>query len=50
MAVGKDAPPRGTPVVVKMENHDLSIVEINGPDAAFKPVEKGRLRNAKQVQ
>lgn len=46
----KDAPPRGTPVVVKMESPNFSIVEIDGPDAAFKPVEKCRLRNAKQVK
>ncbi|KAL0324005.1 UNVERIFIED_CONTAM: putative xyloglucan glycosyltransferase 5 [Sesamum calycinum] len=31
---------KGTPVIVKMENPDFSIVEIDGPDAAFKPVEK----------
>ncbi|KAK4389027.1 putative xyloglucan glycosyltransferase 5 [Sesamum angolense] len=41
---------KGTPVIVKMENPDFSIVEIDGPDAAFKPVEKGRLKNAKQVR
>ncbi|KAL0330928.1 UNVERIFIED_CONTAM: putative xyloglucan glycosyltransferase 5 [Sesamum angustifolium] len=26
---------KGTPVIVKMENPDFSIVEIDGPDAAF---------------
>ncbi|EYU22060.1 hypothetical protein MIMGU_mgv1a003162mg [Erythranthe guttata] len=43
--------PKGTPVVVKMEaNPSFSIVEIDGPDAAFKPVQKNRLKNAKQVR
>ncbi|KAL3613854.1 putative xyloglucan glycosyltransferase 5 [Castilleja foliolosa] len=42
--------PKGTPVIVKMENPDFSILEIDGPDAAFKPVEKSRLKNAKQVR
>ncbi|KAK6158732.1 hypothetical protein DH2020_006046 [Rehmannia glutinosa] len=32
-----------------MESPDFSIVEINGPDSAFKPVEKSRLKNPKQV-
>lgn len=41
---------KGTPVVVKMENPNYSIVEINGPDAAFQPVEKSRGKNAKQVR
>ncbi|KAL2517465.1 putative xyloglucan glycosyltransferase 5 [Abeliophyllum distichum] len=45
----KDSP-KGTPVVVKMENPNFSIVEIDGPDAAFKPVEKSRGKNAKQVR
>lgn len=40
---------KGTPVVVKMENPNYSVVEINGPDAAFRPVEKSRGKNAKQV-
>ncbi|KAF8015223.1 hypothetical protein BT93_H0891 [Corymbia citriodora subsp. variegata] len=40
---------KGTPVVVKMENPNYSVVEIDGPDAAFKPVEKSRGKNAKQV-
>lgn len=42
--------PKGTPVIVKMENPNFSIVEIDGPDAAFKPVDKNRLKNAKQVR
>ncbi|GFP81632.1 probable xyloglucan glycosyltransferase 5 [Phtheirospermum japonicum] len=33
-----------------MESPDFSILEIDGPDAAFKPVEKSRLKNAKQVR
>lgn len=45
---GKDRQ-RGTPVIVKMENPNFSIVEIDGPDTAFKPIEKGRGKNAKQV-
>ncbi|KAF7830178.1 putative xyloglucan glycosyltransferase 5 [Senna tora] len=40
---------KGTPVVVKMENPTFSVVEINGADAAFQPVEKSRGKNAKQV-
>lgn len=40
---------KGTPVVVKMENPSYSVVEIDGPDAAFRPVEKSRGKNAKQV-
>lgn len=40
---------RGTPVVVKTEDPTFSIVEINGADAAFRPVEKNRGKNAKQV-
>lgn len=40
---------KGTPVVVKMENPNFSVVEINGADAAFRPVEKNRGKNAKQV-
>nr|XP_004501228.1 probable xyloglucan glycosyltransferase 5 isoform X1 [Cicer arietinum] len=39
----------GTPVVVKMENPSFSVVEINGADAAFRPIEKNRGKNAKQV-
>ncbi|XP_060179510.1 probable xyloglucan glycosyltransferase 5 [Lycium barbarum] len=45
---GKDKQ-RGTPVIVKMENPNFSIVEIDGPDNAFKPIEKSRGKNAKQV-
>lgn len=40
---------KGTPVVVTMENPNYSVVEIDGPDAAFRPVEKNRGKNAKQV-
>ncbi|CAK8568752.1 unnamed protein product [Lathyrus sativus] len=40
---------KGTPVVVKMENPNFSVVEINGADAAFRPVEKNRGKNARQV-
>ncbi|KAK9130216.1 hypothetical protein Sjap_010703 [Stephania japonica] len=39
---------KGTPVVVKMENPNYSVVEIDGPDAAFRPVDKDRGKNAKQ--
>ncbi|XP_050363813.1 probable xyloglucan glycosyltransferase 5 isoform X2 [Argentina anserina] len=39
----------GTPVVVKMENPNFSVVEIDGPDSAFRPVEKSRGKNAKQT-
>ncbi|KAK4490900.1 hypothetical protein RD792_001616 [Penstemon davidsonii] len=42
--------PKGTPVIVKMENPNFSIVEINGLNDAFKPVNKSRLKNAKQVR
>ncbi|KAK9273812.1 hypothetical protein L1049_018623 [Liquidambar formosana] len=45
---GKDNQ-KGTPVVVTMENPNYSVVEIDGPDAAFQPVEKSRGKNAKQV-
>lgn len=34
--------------MVTMENPNYSVVEIDGPDSAFQPVEKGRGRNAKQ--
>ncbi|KAE8718920.1 putative xyloglucan glycosyltransferase 2 [Hibiscus syriacus] len=40
---------KGTPVVVKMENPNYSVVENGGPDVAFRPAEKSRGRNAKQV-
>ncbi|XP_068652216.1 probable xyloglucan glycosyltransferase 5 [Aristolochia californica] len=39
---------KGTPVVVTMENPNYSVVEIDGPDAAFRPVDKDRGKNAKQ--
>ncbi|XP_027183551.1 probable xyloglucan glycosyltransferase 5 [Coffea eugenioides] len=45
---GKDSQ-KGTPVIVKMENPNYSIVEIDSPDTAFRPVEKSRGKNAKQV-
>lgn len=45
---GKDSQ-KGTPVIVKMENPNFSIVEIDSPDAAFRPMEKSRGKNAKQV-
>ncbi|KAG8491139.1 hypothetical protein CXB51_014339 [Gossypium anomalum] len=41
--------PKGTPVVVKMDNPSYSVVEIDDPDAAFKPMEKTRGKNPKQV-
>ncbi|XP_073055448.1 probable xyloglucan glycosyltransferase 5 [Primulina eburnea] len=41
---------QGTPVVGKMENPNFSMLEIDGPDAAFKPVDKSRLKNSKQVK
>ncbi|XP_073004415.1 probable xyloglucan glycosyltransferase 5 [Typha latifolia] len=45
---GKDTR-KGTPVVVKMENPNYSLVEIDGPEiAAFQPMDKGRGKNAKQ--
>ncbi|XP_039019000.1 probable xyloglucan glycosyltransferase 5 [Hibiscus syriacus] len=40
---------KGTPVVVKMENPNYSVVEIEDPDGAFRPVEKSRGKNAKKV-
>ena len=40
---------RGNPVVVTIENPNFSIVEIDVPDSAFRPVEKSRGKNAKQV-
>ncbi|RWW69777.1 hypothetical protein BHE74_00022578 [Ensete ventricosum] len=40
----------GTPVVVTMQNPNYSVLEIDDPDAAaFRPVDKGRGKNAKQV-
>ncbi|KAG7024519.1 putative xyloglucan glycosyltransferase 5 [Cucurbita argyrosperma subsp. argyrosperma] len=47
---GKEKDPqKGTPVVVTMEKPNFSVVEIDGPDAAFRPVEKSRGKNTKQV-
>lgn len=40
---------KGNPVVVTMENPNYSVVEIDGPDSAFQPVEKDRGKNAKQL-
>ncbi|XP_054819710.1 probable xyloglucan glycosyltransferase 12 isoform X1 [Prosopis cineraria] len=53
---GKE-PPRGTPVVVKMENPNWSMVELEGPseeellvtDQSGYPRDKGRGKNAKQL-
>ncbi|KAA8540177.1 hypothetical protein F0562_024260 [Nyssa sinensis] len=45
---GKDTG-KGTPVVVTMENANYSLLEIDGTDAAFPPVDKDRGKNAKQV-
>lgn len=45
---GKDSSRKGTPVVVTMENPNYSVLEIDGPDAAFRPVDKDRGKNAKQ--
>ncbi|XP_004507535.1 probable xyloglucan glycosyltransferase 5 [Cicer arietinum] len=39
---------KGNPVVVTMENPNYSVLEIDGPDSAFQPVEKDRGKNAKQ--
>lgn len=39
---------KGTPVIVKMENPNYSLVEIDDPDAAFGQVDKDRGKNAKQ--
>ncbi|XP_077216621.1 putative xyloglucan glycosyltransferase 5 [Tasmannia lanceolata] len=40
---------KGTPVVVTMENPNYSVVEIDGPGSAFRPVDKNRGKNAKQL-
>lgn len=40
---------KGTPVIVKMENPNYSLVEIESPDSAFRAVEKDRGKNAKQL-
>lgn len=39
---------KGTPVVVKMENPNYSLLEIESPDPAFGAVDKDRGKNAKQ--
>lgn len=39
---------KGNPVVVTMENPNYSVLEIDGPDTAFHPVDKDRGKNAKQ--
>ncbi|XP_077238247.1 putative xyloglucan glycosyltransferase 5 [Tasmannia lanceolata] len=39
---------KGTPVVVTMENPNYSVVEIDGPDTAFRPIDKDRGKNVKQ--
>ncbi|KAF6149090.1 hypothetical protein GIB67_018668 [Kingdonia uniflora] len=39
---------KGTPVIVTMENPNYSLVEIDDPEATFRPVEKDRGKNAKQ--
>ena len=44
----KDSSKKGNPVVVTMENPNYSVLEINGPDEAFQPVDKDRGKNAKQ--
>lgn len=40
---------QGTPVIVKMENPNYSLVEIESPDTAFRAVDKDRGKNAKQL-
>ena len=40
---------KGTPVVVTMENPNYSIVEVDEPESAFRPMERTRGKNAKQV-
>ncbi|KAL3818419.1 hypothetical protein ACJIZ3_004324 [Penstemon smallii] len=47
---GRDTLNGKNPVIVKMENPNFSIVEINDPDDEFKQVDKSRLKNAKQVR
>lgn len=39
---------KGTPVIVKMENPNYSLLEIDSPDSAFRPMDKDRGKNAKQ--
>lgn len=45
----EDGHRKGNPVVVTMESPNFSVVEIECPDAAFRPIEKSRNKNAKQV-
>ncbi|KAJ3693369.1 hypothetical protein LUZ60_008849 [Juncus effusus] len=48
---GRDSNQKGTPVVVKMENQNYSLVQIDGPEVAvtLKSMEKGQKgKNAKQ--
>lgn len=40
---------KGTPVIVKMENPNYSLLEIESPDSAFRAVDKDRGKNAKQL-
>nr|POE84841.1 putative xyloglucan glycosyltransferase 5 [Quercus suber] len=40
---------KGNLVVVTIENPNFSVVKIDGPDFAFRLVEKSRGKNAKQV-
>ncbi|KAI4355889.1 hypothetical protein L6164_004618 [Bauhinia variegata] len=44
----KDTSRKGNPVVVTMENPNYSVLELDGPDSAFQPVDKDRGKNAKQ--
>ncbi|KAL5554536.1 hypothetical protein UlMin_041937 [Ulmus minor] len=44
----KDSSKKGNRMVVTMENPNCSVLEINGPDEAFQPVDKDRGKNAKQ--
>ncbi|CAN6701505.1 unnamed protein product [Malus baccata var. baccata] len=45
---GKERTSKGNPVVVTMENPNYSVLEINGPDEVFRPVDKDRGKNARQ--
>lgn len=46
--VNKDTRRKGTPVVVRMENPNYSVLEFDGPDATFRPIHKDRGNYAKQ--
>lgn len=46
--VNKDTRRKGTPVVVRMENPNYSVLEFDGPDAAFRPIHKDGGNHAKQ--